>query len=133
MKTLEMLYNVYALSLLQRMQERNIFDKSLYVETCIRGAKHPLLEENDLEMAIRLREAYKTIFSRQSVSTPSTEYEQTLDIHVLHSCGEHDCYYQNFATSTLKTFVQCKFVVNNDDCPPSHRRFEYMIEAMCRA
>lgn len=44
------------------------------------------------------------------------------DTIVLHSRGEDDCCYQNFVTSTLKTFVQVDFVENDDGCPASRRR-----------
>lgn len=94
-----------------------------------------LIEEDDLQMAkIRFTESYKAIFSRQNVSTTRNEEDEiSLDILVLHSCGENECCYQNFVTSTLKTFVPLKFVVNDDDCPPFHRRFQYLIKAMSRS
>lgn len=126
---------ICTLSLLQRTLEVNISDKLLYVDTCIKGAKHSLIEDNDLEMAkIRFSESYKAILSNQNVSTSrNEENEISQDILVLHSCGEDDCCYQNFVTSTLKTFVQLKVVVNDDDCPASHRRFEYLMKAMSRS
>lgn len=105
---------IYTLSLLQRTSEVNISDKSLLVKTCIKGAEHSLNEDDDVEMAkIRFTEAYKAIVSRQNVSTPRNEEDDTLlDILVLDSCGIDDCCYQNFVTSSLETFVQLKFVVN---------------------
>lgn len=94
-----------------------------------------LIKDDDVEMAkIRFLDAYKIIFSQHTVSaSKNEEVEKLLDILVLHSCGEDECCYRRFITSTLKTFVQMKFAVNDDDCPASHRRFEYLIEAMCRS
>lgn len=126
---------ICTLSLLQRMSEANISDKLVYIDTCIKGANHSLIEDDDLEMAkIRFLYAYKAILSHQNVSTPrNEENEISHDILILHSCGEDDCCYQKFVTSTLKTFVQLKFAVNDDDCPGSRPRFGYLIEAMCKS
>lgn len=122
---------ICTLLLLQMMPEANISDKSLLVDTCIKGANHSLIKDDDLEMAkLRFTEAYKVIFSRQNVSTHrNAEGVTSLDILVLDSCGEDRCCYQNFVTSSLKTFVQLKFVVNDDDCP-GHRALKYLEEAM---
>lgn len=123
---------ILTLSLLQRTSEVNISDKSLFVETCIKGAEHSLIEDDDLEMAkIRFTEAYKAIFSRQNVSTPRNEEDdKSLDILVLDSCGIDDCCYQNFVTSSLETFVQLKFVVN---AFPGCHVLRYLDEAMDRS
>lgn len=126
---------IYTLSLLLRTPEASISDKSLFVTTCIEEAQRLLIENNDLEMAkIRFRDAYRAICSHQHVSTPSNkEDESSLDILVLHSCGEDDCWYQNFVTSTLKTFVQLRFAENDDDCLGSHRRPEYLEDVIARS
>lgn len=126
---------IFTLSLFQRTPEVNISDIVLYADTCIKGAMNSLMDDNDLEMAnIRFSEAYKTIFCHQNVSSPRNEEDEiAFDILVLHSCCEDDCCYQNFVTSSLKTFVKSNFTVNDIDCPPPCRRFEYLIEAMCRS
>lgn len=119
------------LSVQQRISEVYISDKSLYVKKYIKKAKDFLFKRN-LEMAnTKFTEAYKVIFSHQNVSIPRNEEDETsLDILVLHSCDEDWCCYQNFVISTLETFVQLEFAVNDDYCPPSHRRFEYLIKTM---
>lgn len=54
---------ICTLLLLQMMPEANISDKSLLVDTCIKGANHSLIKDDDLEMAkLRFTEAYKVIF-----------------------------------------------------------------------
>lgn len=123
---------IYTLSLLQRTSEVNISDNSLFVETCIKGAKHSLNEDDDVEMAkIRFTEAYKAIVSRQNVSPPRNEEDDTSpDILVLDSCGIDDCCYQNFVTSSLERFVQLKFVVN---AFPGCHVLKYLAEAMERS
>lgn len=123
---------IYTLSLLQRTLEVNISDKSLYVETCIKGAMHSLIKDDDLDMAkIRFTEAYKAIFSRQNVSTPRNEEDDTsLDVLVLDSCGIDDCCYQNFVTSSLESFVQLRFNVN---AFPGCLVLKYLDKAMDRS
>lgn len=119
---------ICTLLLLQRMPEAKISDKSLFVETCIKGATHSLIEDNDLEMAkITFLEAYKMIFAHLNVLTPRNDF---LDILVLHSCSDDKCCHQSFITSTLETFVQINFSVNDDDCPAPRPRFGYLIETM---
>lgn len=65
---------ICTLSLLQKMSEVNTSDKILCVDTCIKRAKHSLIENDDLDMAnIWFIDAYKAIFSLQNVSTPRNE------------------------------------------------------------
>ncbi|XP_065934463.1 uncharacterized protein [Magallana gigas] len=54
----------------------------------------------------------------------------TLDFFVLHSCSNDNCRYLNFVKSTLESFVQLKYAINDNDCPPFRQRIDYLIEEM---
>lgn len=67
----------------------------------------------------------------QNVSTSKEKHDDNaLDILVLHSCGEDSCRYLNFVKSTLESFVQLKYSINDNDCLPFRRRMDYFIEEM---
>lgn len=48
----------------------------------------------------------------------------------MHSCSNDNCRYLNFVKSTLESFVQLKYAINDNDCPPFRQRIDYLIEEM---
>lgn len=118
-------------SLLQYAKDPDISDKSLYVDTCITGAIDSLKKFDLEEAKIRFLTAYTQIFSHLNVSvTKEEDDESPLDIFVLDNCGDDGCCYQKYVMSALELFVQLRYVVNDKDCLPGHRRMDYLKKAM---
>lgn len=95
------------------------------------------MSNSDIEEAkIRFVTAYSQIFSHLNVSVTGEDDDEKLpDILVLDSCGDSGCCYQKFVMSTLESFVQLKYVVNDKDCLPFRYKLSYlkktMIESHC--
>lgn len=118
-------------SLLQCAKDPDISNQSFYVDTCINGAIDSLRKSDLEEAKIRFLTAYSRIFSHLNLSvTREDDDEKPLDILVLHKCGEDVCCYQKFVMSALESFVQLKYVVNDNDCLPGLRPMVYLNKTM---
>ncbi|XP_061196280.1 uncharacterized protein LOC133204545 [Saccostrea echinata] len=127
---------ICTLSLLQCTGDLDVFERSIYVDTYIKGAKDSM-EKHDFEMGkIRLLKAYQTIFPNLSSSSSCLEDDaKSSDIFILHSCGESNgCQQLKLITSTLQSFVQLRVAVNSNDCLPFRPEMTYVKKAMsdCR-
>lgn len=98
------------------------------------GQNAPIFIEEQNAPATKEKQSVPTSKKEQNALASKEENDDnTLDILVLHICGEDGCRYLNIVKSTLESFVQFKYAVNDNDCLPFRRRRDYLIEAMYKS
>lgn len=90
--------------------------------------------EEQYVLAFKDEQNISTSNKEQNVSTSKEKHDNsTLDILVLHSCGDDGCRYLNFVKSTLESFVELNYAINDNDCLPFRQRIDYLIEEMVKS
>ncbi|XP_052716890.1 uncharacterized protein LOC128189358 [Crassostrea angulata] len=120
-------------NLLASKEEKNVstFREEQYVQAFKEEQNNSTLNKEQHISACNKEQNAPAFNEEQNVSTLKEKHDDnTLDILVLHSCGEDSCRYLNFVQSTLLSFVQLKYAINDNDCLPFRRKIDYLIEEM---